>query len=140
MASSVPVGNGNDVGILFGSHYTEVPGFPQDVEEHLVGKIVKLLDFLALDIFFPGQAQDLHQSSFIDLPGDDFGGKSKLIKDPRQFTRRTGVFLLFLINVAGEVDADLLVCHGTPLLPRNTLPGTPLFGAFRQGFGKGLQL
>ena len=76
----VPAGrcrNAHQFRILFGSYGAQHTGTLHPVQKNPVGKIVKLLDILTLNVDIPGAAKNIKQTSLIYAAGYDFGRKNQ---------------------------------------------------------------
>ena len=80
----VPAGecrrNAHQFRILFGSYGAQHTGTLHPVQKNPVGKIVKLLDILTLNVDIPGAAKNIKQTSLIYAAAYDFGRKNKIMK------------------------------------------------------------
>jgi len=50
-----------------------IAAIPEAPHQRLIGKLIQLLNFLALDVDPAGRAHDFEQASPLDVGGDDFG-------------------------------------------------------------------
>ena len=69
-----------------------------------VGKLVKLLDLLALDVDAPGLAQDFGQPGPVALAGDDLASQRDVIQQVGQRAGRLGKRTLLLQDVPFDRD------------------------------------
>jgi len=74
------------------------------VQKNPVGKIVKLLDILTLNVDIPGAAKNIKQTSLIYAAGYDFGRKNKIMKQRSKVARRLRSPLLLQKQMFGDGD------------------------------------
>ena len=104
----VPAGecrrNAHQFRILFGSYGAQHTGTLHPVQKNPVGKIVKLLDILTLNVDIPGAAKNIKQTSLIYAAGYDFGRKNKIMKQRSKVARRLRSPLLLQKQMFGDGD------------------------------------
>ena len=100
--------NINQLFYLFGGHSAKIACVIHFLEYCGMGKIVELLDFLALDVYLAGFPQNIDQPGFIDLSGDHFGGDYDLVHQAGKDTGGLRVYLLLLHDVLGDGDTETL--------------------------------
>ena len=69
-------------------HGAQHTGTLHPVQKNPVGKIIKLLDILTLNVDIPGAAKNIKQTSLIYAAGYDFGRKNKIMKQRSKVARR----------------------------------------------------
>ena len=88
----VPVGfvfgHEEGFGHFFGTDGADRARTLHSVNERIVGEGVKLLHLFALHIDGTGRAQNIHQTSLVDVSGNNLGRKNKVVHQRGELSRR----------------------------------------------------
>src|SRR5437879_11653899 len=86
-------------------HGTDVPARFERLNERLMRKDVKFRDLLALDVLLARKPENIHQSRFIHLAGNDLRSQGDLRQQAGEIPRRSWIVPLLFHDMSAQGNA-----------------------------------